>query len=114
MALRVKEQFKVKVVDNKGRILQDHESSYVYAHLPHPTKIGQPATYTVIVEYLGQKQYKKTLAQHQKEYDKRQERAKKWEEKQKQLELERQEKQLVQRRARIMNTIEVNELTREG
>jgi len=75
MALRVKEQFNVKVVDNKGGILQDHESSYVDAHLLHPTKIGQPATYTVIVEYLGQKQYKKTLAQRQKEYDKRQEQA---------------------------------------
>jgi len=65
MALRVKERFKVKVVDNKGGILQDHESSYVDAHLPHPTKIGQPAT---------------SSAQRQKEYDKRQERAKKWEE----------------------------------
>jgi hypothetical protein len=107
MALRAKELYWVKTVDKNGKVLQDDEASYVYAHLPRPMIVGQPLTYTVVVEYLGQKQYKKSLAQRQKEYDKRHERMKKRAAQRAKEELERKEKQLVQRRKRIMNQIEL-------
>ena len=75
--------------------------------VPVPKKIGDSQTYVVTVQYLGEHQYKQTLAQRTKSHAKSQERTKKWKEQQEKLELVRQEKELLQRRQRIVNQIEL-------
>jgi hypothetical protein len=90
---------------------QEESSTYVtygaYLRVPVPKKVGVPATYTVTVEYLGEHQYKRSYEQRVKAHAKSQERIKKWKEEQAKKEIERQEQQLIQRRTRIMNQIEL-------
>ena len=64
-------------------------------------------TYTVTVEYLGERQYRQTYQQRVKALAASEKRTEKWKKQQAQEELERNEKQLVQRRQRIVNQIEL-------
>jgi hypothetical protein len=115
MPPKIKHRVRTRVADVKGRVFQDNETTDTFTYgrthwvngLSVPTKIGEKATYIVTVEYLGECQYKQTFEQRTKAFDRNQERTKKWKEEQAKLELERQEKQLVQRRCRITNQIEL-------
>jgi len=119
---RVKHRVKVIVTDdeyvypssrwgNKDGIHEFTEGGYddgtVFLSLKVPKKLGKPKTYTVTVEYLGEKQYKQTYAQRVNAHQKNQDRVRKFKEEQARLELEKQEKELIQRRQRIMNQIEL-------
>ncbi len=115
---KIKHRAKVKISDSKYIYSEPwckdgiHEFTETYGRdvhvrLPVPKKIGEVTTFTVKVEYLGERQYKQTYAQRVKAFAKSQERTKKWQEERAKLELEQQEKQLIQRRNRIMNQIEL-------
>ena len=65
-----------------------------------PKKIGDTNIYTVRVTYIGEHQYKQPYAKRLATQQRNEERAKK-------LEAERKEKELVSRRARIMNQVEL-------
>jgi len=70
-------------------------------------KIGRVQTFTVTVEYLGEKQYKQTYQQRVKALASSEKRREKFQKQREKEELERQEKELLQRRKRIMNQIEL-------
>jgi len=111
---KIKHRVRVKLVDTQGAVLQDHEenSTYVrdygaYLRVPVPKTIGKPVAYAVVVEYLGEHQYKQTYQQRVKAMASSEKRREAWQKEQARLELERQEKELVQRRQRIVNQIEL-------
>jgi len=118
---RIKHRAEVVTTDDRGYTYQQpwqkgnvHEfftdgyaSREVFLRVPVGKKVGKTITYTVEVTYLGEKQYKQTLAQRTKAFKRNQERSKKWKEEQERLEVQRQEKELVQRRQRIVNQIEL-------
>ena len=70
-------------------------------------KVGQTKTYTVTVEYLGPKEYKQTYKQRVKALASSEKRREKYQKEHERQELERHEKELIQRRARIVNQIEL-------
>ena len=115
MPPKIQHRIRTRVTDVRGRIFQDNETTGTFTYgrthfvygLSVPTKVGEMATYIVTVEYLGERKYKRTFAQRTKAFDRNQERRKQRDEEQAKLDLERQEKQLVQRRRRIMNQIEL-------
>ena len=116
---RIKHRAEVVMTDSKGRVyqqpygrgdVQEFTDTYgrnVFMHIPVGKKIGETETYTIEVTYLGEKQYKQTYQQRVKALASAQKRQEKREEERKRLELERQEKELIQRRERIMNQIEL-------
>lgn len=119
MPPKIKQRVRTRLIDMNGRVVQNNveSSTYVcsygaYLRVPVPKKIGELVAYTVIVEYLGEHQYKQTYAQRVKTHARNEERIKKWKEEQAKLEVEKQEKQLVQRRKRIMNQIELAFVTK--
>jgi hypothetical protein len=111
---RVKHRATVKLIDSKGRVLQENEdaSTYLqsygaYLRVPVPKKVGLPTTYTVMVEYLGEHQYKQTYQQRVKALAASEKRREKWQKEQERLQLEKDERELVQRRKRIVNQVEL-------
>jgi hypothetical protein len=116
---KVKHRAEVKLIDSKGRLLRngfrtddiqegtDLHTWGAYLRIPVGTKIGKVETFTVTVEYLGEKQYKQTYQQRVKALASSEKRREKWQKEQAKLELEKREKQLIQRRKRIMNQIEL-------
>jgi hypothetical protein len=114
MAPKIKHRARIKLINQNGTVVENRvdDSTYLdsygaYLRIPVPKIIGKTVTYTVAVEYLGEHQYKQTLAQRTRAHERNQERTKKWKEEQAKQELENQEKQLIQRRNRIMNQIEL-------
>ena len=113
MALRESHVVEVTVT-KAGKVVRQstwesgHALSYgVNYPLVCPKKAGESVTYSVTLRYVGEKQFAKSKAQRQKEFDKRQEREKKSAEKRKQKELEQNEAELILRRKRIMNQVEL-------
>jgi hypothetical protein len=116
---KIKHRARVVLSDSKGRTYRsqwqandiqestDLHSWGAYLRVPVGKEIGKVETFTVTVEYLGEKQYKQTYQQRVKALASSEKRREKWQKEQERLELERQEKQLVQRRKRIMNQIEL-------
>ena len=117
---KIKLRARVHLIDSKGRILQNNpwqtggvqegaelHAWGAYLRVPVGNKIGVTETYTVEVTYLGEHQYKQTYQQRVKAQANAEKRREAWQKEQQKLELERQEKQLVQRRNRIMNQIEL-------
>ena len=115
---RVKHRAKVEISDEEYVYTEPwckdgiHEFNETYGRRIHvnldvPKTVGEVREYTVTVEYLGEHQYKQTYQQRVKALARSEERAKKWKEENARLELERNEKQLVQRRQRIVNQIEL-------
>jgi hypothetical protein len=78
-----------------------------YLRVPVPKRIGKVETFTVTVEYLGEKQYKQTYQQRVKAQASAERRKEAWQKERERQELEQKEKQLIQRRERIMNQIEL-------
>jgi hypothetical protein len=119
MPPKIKHRAEVNLIDPQGRILQDKfnrgnvqtsadlHTWGAYLRVPVSKKIGQTVTYTVEVTYLGEHQYKQTYQQRVKAHAKAEKRREAWQKEQERQELERQEKQLIQRRKRIMNQIEL-------
>ena len=79
----------------------------VYLRIPVGKKIGKAEQFIVTVTYLGEKQYKQTYAQRVKAMASSDKRREKWQKQHTEREKQRQEKELVQRRDRIMNQIEL-------
>jgi hypothetical protein len=116
---KIKHRAKVGITDSKGRVVQNQwftaiqefydygGSREVYLRLPVGTIIGKTEEFTVSVGYLGEKQYKQTYQQRVKALTSSEKRREKWEKEQARLKSEKQEKQLAQRRKRIMNQIEL-------
>ena len=116
---RIKHRARVVLSDSKGRTYRsqwqqgdiqegtDLHSWGAYLRVPVGKEIGKVETFIVTVEYLGEKQYKQTYQQRVKALASSEKRREKWQKEQERLELERQEKQLIQRRNRIMNQIEL-------
>lgn len=114
---KIKHRVKVEISDGKYKYhgwrkddiqeVTDHGSglSVWLGNVPVPRAGAK--TYTVTVEYLGERQYKQTYQQRVKALAASEKRTEKWKKQQAQEELERNEKQLVQRRQRIVNQIEL-------
>ena len=107
------------MTDTKGNVYQQpyqqgdiHEFTGTYGRevfmrLPVPMNVGEVTTFKIKVEYLGEKAYKQTYAQRVKALA-QQRSAPRSTQKQREIdEKERQEKELIQRRKRIMNQIEL-------
>ena len=123
---KIKHRAKVRLTDSKGQTInvgywssgvQEFTDTYGrHAHLtlPVPTTIGKPEKFTVTVEYLGEKQYKQSYEKRVKALAKSEERREKWEKESKRLTLEKNEKELLQRRQRIVNQIELAFVKQDG
>jgi hypothetical protein len=110
---------RVVLTDSQGRGTGRHEndiqegidllSGGVYLRVPVGKTVGKVETFTVTIEYLGGKEklYKTTYAQRVKARAANERRRKKREKEEERLKLERQERELVQRRQRIMNQVEL-------
>jgi hypothetical protein len=116
---KVKHRARVVLSDSNGRTYRSqwqkddiHESADLhtwgaYLRVPVGNKIGKVETFIVTVEYLGEKQYKQTYQQRVKALASSEKRREKWQKERERLELEKNEKELIQRRNRIMNQIEL-------
>lgn len=118
---KIKHRVRVEVTDGKwiypsSRYSKDniheftkggYDDSSVYIHLVVPKKVGEVKEYTVTVEHLGERQYKQTYEQRAKAMVRNEKRSEEWKKQQALEELQRQETELVQRRKRIVNQIEL-------
>ncbi len=118
---RIKHRAEVILTNSKGQQLhgwgctgeqeyQDYGGrggSTLYLRVPISKVIGRVDEFTVSVEYLGEKQYKQTYQQRVKSLASSEKRRERLEKEQERLKKERDEKQLVQRRNRIVNQIEL-------
>lgn len=116
---KVKHRARVVLRDSQGREYRsrwhpdgiqesaDLHSWGAYLHVPVGKKVGVIEKFTVTVEYLGEKQYKQTYDQRVKAMASAERRREKWQKQHEREELERKEKELIQRRKRIMNQIEL-------
>src|SRR5271157_5960321 len=113
---KIKHRVKVEISDGKNMYrtwgdgiheVTDHGNGLQtwVGSLPVPMKVGQVKTYTVTVEYLGERRYKQTYQQRVKAMASSEKRREKWEKEAARQKLEKDEKELVQRRQRIVNQI---------
>lgn len=106
---KIKHRARVVLSDSKGRTYHhpfyrgdiqesaDLHTWGAYLRVPVAKNIGKVETFTVTVEYLGEKQYKQTYQQRVKALASSERRREKHQKEQERLELEKQEKELIQR-----------------
>jgi hypothetical protein len=127
---RVKHRARVMVKDSKGQIVNafwsqkpngeveidggGYSAGKIYLHLPVRMSVGPTENFTISVEYLGEKKYKTSYAARAKALAKAEKYREERDKEMKRLQLERDEKELLQRRKRIVNQIELAFVKKDG